>query len=396
MDAYDRFPDAPLPLVEVTEDSSLRANPDTLKLLSTIEERLCVVALCGRYRSGKSSLLNWIRDPSNRGGFAVGHGVSRCTKGIWVWGRPTPVTLKDGTSAALLLLDTEGLGGLGVDGSYDATISATIFALAALLSSTVAYNSLGALDERAIADVGFVARLSASVRARPAARGDDADAEGGRRDLARHLPSFLWILRDFALGLVDEDGKAIDSDAYLERALAPRGNSSQDSTRQALLGYFLERSCATLPRPYDSEAALNGGEPSAPRPEFVAALDALRERLFSRAAPKTVDGVALRGATFAGVVGALCDAFANGALPTMTTAWADVARRELEDAARLGREAHARALDGADDDLARAHVRGCRACEDTLRRRCGDFLRSGEAEGFAAALDRARTACDAV
>ncbi|EGB09974.1 hypothetical protein AURANDRAFT_23822 [Aureococcus anophagefferens] len=123
MEAYDRFPDAPLPLVEVTEDSSLRANPDTLKLLSTIEERLCVVALCGRYRSGKSSLLNWIRDPSNRGGFAVGHGVSRCTKGIWVWGRPTPVTLKDGTSAALLLLDTEGLGGLGVDGSYDATIS---------------------------------------------------------------------------------------------------------------------------------------------------------------------------------------------------------------------------------------------------------------------------------
>ena len=87
MEAYDRFPDAPLPLVEVTEDASLRANPDTLKLLSTIEERLCVVALCGRYRSGKSSLLNWIRDPSHRGGFAVGHGVSRCTKGIWVWGR---------------------------------------------------------------------------------------------------------------------------------------------------------------------------------------------------------------------------------------------------------------------------------------------------------------------
>ncbi|KAK7239965.1 hypothetical protein SO694_00118099 [Aureococcus anophagefferens] len=60
-------------------------------------------------------------------------------------------------------------------------------------------------------------------------------AEGaGAASTWRHLPAFLWVLRDFALDLVDEDGKAIDSDAYLERALAPLGNSSQDSTRQAL------------------------------------------------------------------------------------------------------------------------------------------------------------------
>ena len=159
---YAEFPDAALPLVEVREGPSegpagwsMSANDDTLKLLSTIEERVCVVTVVGLYRSGKSSLLNWLRDPEKPGGFAVGHGVSRCTKGIWVWGRPAAITLEDGSSAALLLLDTEGLGGLGVDGSYDATI----FSLAALLASTLAYNSLGALDEHAISTAQWSAVL---------------------------------------------------------------------------------------------------------------------------------------------------------------------------------------------------------------------------------------------
>ncbi|KAH8075326.1 GTPase [Aureococcus anophagefferens] len=395
---YAEFPNAALPLVEVREGPSegpagwsMSANDDTLKLLSTIEERVCVVTVVGLYRSGKSSLLNWLRDPEKPGGFAVGHGVSRCTKGIWVWGRPAAITLEDGSSAALLLLDTEGLGGLGVDGSYDATI----FSLAALLASTLAYNSLGALDEHAISNLGFVARLSASVRARPAERADRDDAVAAsqaRHELSRHLPAFLWVLRDFALDLVDEDGTAIDSDAYLERALAPRGNSSQDSTRQALLGYFARRGCATLPRPHDSEAALNGGATLTPRPAFVGALDALRERLFAGAQPKRVDGVPLPGGTFGALVSRYVRAFAEGATPTIQTAWADVVRRSwrrpwtgLRRARRGGRA----------DEAAfhAAHVAGCRACDDALRAHGGDVVGGGGGD-LRRALGEARC-CDA-
>ena len=101
-----------------------------------------MVGVAGPYRSGKSSLLNWLRGgarpAAGGGGFRVGHGVDRCTRGIVVWGRPLAVTLGDGSAAALLFLDTEGLGGPGVDGAYDASL----FALTALLSSTLAYNSL--------------------------------------------------------------------------------------------------------------------------------------------------------------------------------------------------------------------------------------------------------------
>ena len=403
--SFDDFPDEALPLVEVTEDGeagwSLSVNEKTLALLSTIQERVCITTLVGRYRSGKSSLLNWLRDPENRGGgFEVGHGVSRCTKGIWVWGRPLSVTLDDGSSAALLLLDTEGLGGLGVDGSYDATI----FSLSALLASTLCYNSLGALDERAILDVGFVARLSSSIRARPLAGDGDpfVDSSSERAALARQLPRFVWILRDFALDLEDEAGRAIDADAYLERALAPKGTSSQDSTRSALVAYFPERSCATLPRPYDSEAALRGGAAEGgPRAAFVGALDALRGRLIASAAPKAVEGVPLRGAAFAGLVAAYVRAFAEGATPTIATAWATLVRDELAAAVAEGAAAHERLMDaaaaGCDPDegqLARHHVAACRAVEDGFRARCGALL-SSRGVDFEAALGAAREACDA-
>ncbi|KAH8064766.1 GTPase [Aureococcus anophagefferens] len=422
---YAEFPNAALPLVEVREGPSegpagwsMSANDDTLKLLSTIEERVCVVTVVGLYRSGKSSLLNWLRDPEKPGGFAVGHGASRCTKGIWVWGRPAAITLEDGSSAALLLLDTEGLGGLGVDGSYDATI----FSLAALLASTLAYNSLGALDEHAISNLGFVARLSASVRARPAERADRDDAVAAsqaRHELSRHLPAFLWVLRDFALDLVDEDGTAIDSDAYLERALAPRGNSSQDSTRHALLGYFARRGCATLPRPHDSEAALNGGATLTPRPAFVGALDALRERLFAGAQPKRVDGVP-PGRHVRRARVALRPRVRRGRDPTIQTAWADVVRRELATAVDRGCDAHAggaaedearrrpgprarATLDGsalayADGDDAERHVRGAVSADAAARRvrrvRARDAF-AAVAFGVASSFEACRALLDA-
>lgn len=35
----------------------------------------------------------------------------------------------------------------------------------------------------------------------------------------KYFPSFLWIIRDFTLQLIDEDGESITSREYLEKAL---------------------------------------------------------------------------------------------------------------------------------------------------------------------------------
>ena len=38
-------------------------------------------------------------------------------------------------------------------------------------------------------------------------------------EYARFFPSFMWVVRDFALQLQDLDGEAISSKEYLEKAL---------------------------------------------------------------------------------------------------------------------------------------------------------------------------------
>jgi len=38
-------------------------------------------------------------------------------------------------------------------------------------------------------------------------------------DYAKYFPHFLWVLRDFTLQLVDEDGEQITPKEYLEKAL---------------------------------------------------------------------------------------------------------------------------------------------------------------------------------
>ena len=111
LEATTDFPDAPLPLIEVVVDEAgerkLRLVPETADVIASIEAELCVVAMCGPHRSGKSSLLNWLRDPAGSRGFTVGHGTSRQTKGLDVWGRPADIETESGAPAALLLIDVD-------------------------------------------------------------------------------------------------------------------------------------------------------------------------------------------------------------------------------------------------------------------------------------------------
>lgn len=66
----------------------------------------------------------------------------------------------------------------------------------------------------------------------------------------------LWLVRDFALRLVDEKGSPISQHEYLENALrAQKGGSDlslrKNSIRKELTTFFRERDCFTLIRPVD-------------------------------------------------------------------------------------------------------------------------------------------------
>jgi hypothetical protein len=45
---------------------------------------------------------------------------------------------------------------------------------------------------------------------------DDVDPE----EYAKYFPSFMWVVRDFTLQLVDQEGEMISPKDYLEKALS--------------------------------------------------------------------------------------------------------------------------------------------------------------------------------
>ena len=160
------------------------------------------------YRTGKSYLLNqMLLNRSN--GFSVGPTVNPCTKGLWICNK-TILGLDSNTNSKIpiFLIDTEGFGAFDEDQNHDIKI----FTLAILLSSYFIYNSMGSIDENAIQSLSFVINLSKSIQLKGKF---DNDPE----ELASLFPSFLWIVRDFSLQLVDDDGDTITPKEYLEKVL---------------------------------------------------------------------------------------------------------------------------------------------------------------------------------
>jgi len=155
------------------------------------------------------------------------------------------------------------------------------------------------------------------------------------------FPSFLWVLRDFSLDLLDDAGQRITAGEYLESCLQPQEGFSSDAqsrnrTRRLLTGYFRERHCATVVRPFESETQLQDADAlpdTALRPLFVEQMSALRSLVLEELVrPKTVDGQFVTGRMLAGLAAAYVDAMNNDAVPSVGQAWDGVSRVECQDA----------------------------------------------------------------
>lgn len=152
--------------------------------------------MVGPYRTGKSYLLN--RLMNRQAGFEIGGTVQSCTKGLWIWGQPIKVR----ENLSVLLLDTEGLNSINRNQHTDVKI----FTLSLLLSSLFVFNSLNAIDERALESIGLVVNLSKQIHVYQKPK------HSKEEDMlvAKYVPHFLWVIRDFALKLQDNLGRPID------------------------------------------------------------------------------------------------------------------------------------------------------------------------------------------
>jgi hypothetical protein len=144
----------------------------------------------------------------------------------------------------------------------------------------------------------------------------------------------MWVVRDFALQLVDPDGETITSKEYLEKALQPQkgfsdGVEQKNRIRRLLKSFFKERDCCTMIRPLTKEENLQSLEKMSLedlRPEFVEQFMQLRRKVIQRIRPKLMHGKKLSGDMLFNLAGSYVEAINRGVVPNIETAWSYICK----------------------------------------------------------------------
>jgi len=221
--------------------------------------------------------------------------------------------------------------------------------LSVLLSSKLIYNSMNAIDEQSLQQLNLVVNLTKHIQIRcsqPVDEFEDPD------QLAKVFPSFLWLVRDFNLELVDQSGTPITPKEYLEMALLEQTGVSEKTeqknrTRRLFKTLFTERDCLTFCRPIAEESKLQTlteiptEELSA---SFVKQLECLRKRVIGKMQAKRVHGMTINGPILVSLARQYVQAFNQGAVPNIESAWTYICRNEQVKALEKARQKFERIL----------------------------------------------------
>jgi hypothetical protein len=168
---------------------------------------------------------------------------------------------------------------------------------------------------------------------------------------ANNFPSFLWVLRDWALELIDTNGNEITARQYLENALREENmnNISTNSFNQGVIDeinkkndirrtlklFFKERDCYTLVRPVNDEKKLKLIDqlPTEElRPEFLSQMNTLVKRVFDSVRPKQIQGSYMNGKMYIKLIKMYLEAINSDSLPDVKTSWKIVVDEQMENA----------------------------------------------------------------
>lgn len=329
-----------LQLVRITNNRNFELVPDTVDyLMKNFDGGIAICSIVGKYRTGKSFLLNRLLDLNQDNGFNVSASINACTKGLWIWSRPI-FSQKDNLN--IIFMDTEGLDSVDRNSDTDSKL----FALTVLISSYFIYNSIGAIDEVSINTLSLITYLIKTV-----------SLEEGKKlvseyQLSQFAPKLLWILRDFILEIKDPQGRPISANQYLESSLVDvnpsmkSGNKdSQKSiqTRQSLINFFKNRDCMTMVRPIDDENNLRNIQHLSDnqiKPDFLNALNSIRNKIYKNCNQKVINGIGLNANMMIVYLKQFIESFNSGKLPVIQTAWKSLVENECRSNYELAVEAY--------------------------------------------------------
>ena len=311
------------------ENGKFIISEEAKKLLSQKgNENIGIISLVGKYRTGKSFLLNRIiLNRKENLGFGVGPTIRPCTKGIWIWSDPLMISnVHNPGPFPTYLIDTEGLGAYDEEINHDSKI----FLIAVLISSLFILNSVGTLDENEINNLSFVLNLSKTIKIK------SVSIEDNEEELSRYFPTLLWLLRDFSLKLEDKNGNVITEKQYLENALRELSgltNSIEEKNRvrNLIRAYFPERDCFVMVRPTENENDLQNLQ-NLPdnkfRKEFLEQGKIFRNKVMKKTKPKRLNGKILSGAMLVEFVQSILDSINSGGIPVIEDSWRYIMKNE--------------------------------------------------------------------
>jgi hypothetical protein len=278
------------PIIEL-KDGIFVVNEDGLNILRSIEGPLGVITVAGKYRTGKSFMLNYGILESDC--FRVGNNINACTRGLHIANKTIRIKNEEGVEFDSIVLDCEGFDSIEADDVHDSKI----FIMAVLLSSMFIYNTQGTIDEHSMQTLSTTLNISNVLLSSCIKQNID-------------FPSFLWVIRDFALDL-----NGCTENEYLENSLLHTSVKYENSNalRKSIRRSFSERSCITIARPCTDEKKLQNVSQhlNEIRPEFKRDIKRFRELFFKKTKPKKICNMYVNGAIFIKMIREIVDLINN-------------------------------------------------------------------------------------
>jgi hypothetical protein len=322
----------PLQLIRVLDNGQFELIEETAQKILEVNGNVGFCCLAGKYRTGKSFLLNRLLNLKGSG-FKVSKYVNACTEGIWVWSKPI---LNERENLHIFFLDTEGLDSTDSNSNRDSKL----FALAVIMSSYFMFNLTGVIDENAINQLSLITHIVKNIVI-------DADHPNNEYSLSYYSPKFLLILRDFMLETRDVKGRLVNPPQYLESSLTEIMNvrnftDKQRQIRESILTFFKFRDCVTMVRPADSENHLQNlnESPDNVRPEFTREVNRIRDKIYNNCGAKQLQGMNMTARMYIKMVQSFVESINNGAAPNIMDAWSNILENECMLAYQRARATH--------------------------------------------------------
>mmetsp|Transcript_3202 Transcript_3202/g.4905 ORF Transcript_3202/g.4905 Transcript_3202/m.4905 type:complete len:801 (-) Transcript_3202:659-3061(-) len=348
-------------LLAYVQNGSLVLSNDVLSSISQIDNP-AVLCMYGSQFSGKSTLLNALFLPSSEARFHVETSRGTKIKGV------EACVVEGFSGRQVLVFDLQGVGRLC------SSLESELVSLFLLVSSVFIYNTIGGVDEsvvRTLLERTELARTLLGVDTPASTESENTVLQHGRRlsyesglppkkspkrltfqnghvdeklsdengSTSKELgtgPLLQWIVRDCRSDTLLQEGRKVSVSARMESFIQKRPRASADHagsfSRNPLLDLFKKRECMVLPAPSsdDAELAEIGLRPyQYLPPEFRSQVEALRSKLLTSLAPKTLNGEPVTGALLAKLLKFYVDAFQSSKRPPLSIALGPIVDQEM-------------------------------------------------------------------